>query len=235
MNDLATWSCFGKLWEEAAIECTGGFDLAYRSHKSESNLRERCTAFEACRAAKQENRAHVFQPQVVPAQQLIRHPQPPPVPQQYAQQQRLHPPPPPPPPVAAYPAPGYVAPQPQYAQPQPQHYVQPQYFSQPQTPQYHHTHQGAHPYHAQFGPQHVPVAYQQPGAQMPAYLAVPEPVESGPWWVRLLAEIARSMAKASGHSIASFFDHNPMRLHRAPQPPPQVLQQPVQQAPQPQR
>jgi hypothetical protein len=79
----------------------------------------------------------------------------------------------------------------------------------------------APPYTAYQGPQFVPVAYQQPGAQMPSYLAVPEPVvDDVPWLVRLLHEIIRSFFKAGGHTLASFFDHTVLTRPRQPPSPP---------------
>jgi hypothetical protein len=209
MTDARTWSCFSKLWSEDALECTRGFDLAYRNPTTGSNLRGRCSAFEDCKRAKQENRV------TYPAANLVR---PPPVPQhtQYVapptNAQRPPPPPPPGPPQgyahppAAYPPAGYT---PHYAQPAP-----PQYYPPPSVPG------TVHPYFAQYGPAYVPVPYQQQGAQIPGYLAVPEPVDGASFWARLVVEILRSMAKAGGHAIASFFDHNPLRLHKPPPPPP---------------
>jgi hypothetical protein len=90
----------------------------------------------------------------------------------------------------------------------------------PQSPQ-----QLVPPYVAQFGPQLVPVQYQQPGMQMSAYLTVPEPVDPEESWLwRLLREVVRSMFKATGHTAANFFDNNTLRLHDAPT-------EPINQAP----
>jgi hypothetical protein len=70
--------------------------------------------------------------------------------------------------------------------------------------------QMAHPMMAMM-PYAVPVNYQMPGAQMPGYLTIPEPVVEGQHWSsRLFFNVARSMAKASGHTVANFFDHSPI-------------------------
>jgi hypothetical protein len=73
------------------------------------------------------------------------------------------------------------------------------------------------PYIAQQGPQMVPMMYQQPGAQMPHYLSVPEPINlrESPW-KRLGREILRSMLKGASHTGAAFFDSNPWRPHEIP-------------------
>ncbi len=63
----------------------------------------------------------------------------------------------------------------------------------------------AHPAMAA-APMMVPMNYQMPGAQIPAYLAVPEP--PGPWWQRLFFSVLRASGKATGHTVANFFDHN---------------------------
>jgi hypothetical protein len=71
-------------------------------------------------------------------------------------------------------------------------------------------------------PMAVPMNHAAYGAQMPAYLTVPEPVLQGQHWGKRLAyTLIRSMAKAGGHSTANFFDHmtfNPYPVY--PQPPP---------------
>jgi hypothetical protein len=203
MNGPLSWSCYGKLWDEGRTECGGGFDLAFKDPRTGSRLRKKCSAFDACKLEK-ESAVNQYRPPappyqpVIPSHQLVRPPQAPIMA------------PPIPPPVPIVPSQAYGArPVPVAAHAQ-------QFGFQNQVP----------PWVAQTGPQVVPVQYQQPGAQMPAYLAVPEPVDGTVWWIRLLAEILRSMAKAFGHSTASFFDHNPMRQHSVPQAPqPVVVQQ----------
>lgn len=67
---------------------------------------------------------------------------------------------------------------------------------------------------AQFGPQYVFTPYQMPGSQMPQYLTIPEPVRDDVSWIaRLGHEILRSVFKSFGHSLAAFFDSNPLRRH----------------------
>lgn len=64
---------------------------------------------------------------------------------------------------------------------------------------------------AWYGPTHVPMAYQLPGAQMPSYLAVPEPIIQGTsWWVRLMLEAFRAMLKAAFHQGSHYVDHRSM-------------------------
>jgi len=75
----------------------------------------------------------------------------------------------------------------------------------------------APPHVAYYGPQAVPTSYQQPGMQVLAYLAIPEPVDSTvPWWKRLLHEVLRSMAKSFGHTVANAFDHMTITKPRPP-------------------
>jgi len=50
--------------------------------------------------------------------------------------------------------------------------------------------------------------HQAYGAQMPAYLTVPEPLNQ-PWWQMALWSILRSAGKASFHTMANVFDHVP--------------------------
>jgi hypothetical protein len=204
MSNPASWSCFGRLWEQNRVECAGGFDLAYIDPDNESSLRKRCSAYDRCRAAKENKVSYPQYPPYQPYQQPFQ-----PIPAQ-PQAPQLQAPPLPPPALfpLAQPAPGFRP-------------MQPPMTGYPTTGY-------AAPWVAQQGPQQVPLPYQQPGAQMPTYLAVPEPLDGTPWWARLLAEVGRSMAKALGHSTASFFDHNPLRSHPAPQPGPQptIMQPP---------
>lgn len=54
----------------------------------------------------------------------------------------------------------------------------------------------------------VPQNHQAYGAQMPAYLTVPEPLNQ-PWWQMALWSILRAAGKASFHTMANVFDHVP--------------------------
>ena len=59
-------------------------------------------------------------------------------------------------------------------------------------------------------PYMVPMNFAPQGMQMPGYLTVPEPIVPGQHWGKRLGfSVARSMAKAAGHTIANFFDHTP--------------------------
>ena len=103
---------------------------------------------------------------------------------------------------------------PQYGQPLPP----PQYYGQPQQqvsqPAYGTM---APPHVAQHGPVNVPMQVQQPGAQMPSYLTIPEPIDHEEGTSKALGRtLFRSAAKAMGHSISSFFDHVPLKPHKPP-------------------
>jgi hypothetical protein len=104
-----------------------------------------------------------------------------------------------------------VTQQPQYQQPQ----YQQSYYQQPHPPQAQPPHIAMVPPHvAQYGPAYVYPPYQAPGSQMPQYLTVPEPISDDiHWGVRLGHEIFRSIIKAFGHSVAAYFDANPLRRH----------------------
>jgi len=83
----------------------------------------------------------------------------------------------------------------------------------------------AAPAMAQYGPQLVPMNFQLPGAQMPGYLTLPEPIIADvPWYLRLFHELTRAALKSAFHQGANFFDHNPFRSYPA-----QAVQQVVQQ------
>jgi len=212
MTTPESWSCYGKDWDGSSSECAGGLDPVYK-HPNGTQRRTRCAAFDNCRAATERQR--VQQPQVrapyfhqptnvVPSTNLVR-------------PQHSAPPVPPPHPF-----------QPTFTHYQTQ--FQPPPVMPPMMPPTMMAQPGNHatwvpPHVAQFGPTYVPAQQQQFGAQMPHYLTVPEPVDGRPWYIRLIAEITRSMLKAAGHSTASFFDHNPMRHHTTP--PQTAAQQPI--------
>lgn len=185
---LGAPDCYGSLWSPIEKECTGGPDPAYTHPGTGTHVRERCKFFQQCSSATSANRT-----QVVPASQLTQH---------------LHP-------VQIQSRPGFLPP------PTPR----PMTVSFPQQPpphpaaynQYQHPMTLTQPWLAQQGAQQVPAPYQAHGAQMPSYLAVPEPAESAHWFVRLMREVFRSAAKSAGHTTASFFDHTPMVNHRGPE------------------
>jgi hypothetical protein len=205
--------CFGKSWDPNNVACRGGNDPAYLHPTTGTNKRDPCAWFNPCAtrvtAVKQ-------QQQLIPAQQIVRRQQPqqpqmPQMPQMPQQPQAAQPTSPWGPlgpvmntlvnrymPQGAAPYP----PQPYPQQQQQQLYQQPQQMMMPQ--------QMAHPSMATV-PYAVPMNYQAPGAQMSGYLTIPEPVLPGQHWgARLFLNVARSMAKASGHTVANFFDHTPI-------------------------
>jgi len=200
-------SCFGdpKLWSPNAPECVGGMDPGYTHPQTYSHKRDRCSWYSQCASASAVARLNA-QPTgvaapVQPVQVTVPPPPPPaqshPLIQQYGRG-----------PVVQYPMQTYPQ-YPQYPQYSPQQF--PMAMPQQMLP----------PWIAQWGPQLVPAMFQQPGAQMSAYLTVPEPVDPEEhWWWRLARELLRSMFKSSGHTAASFFDHNPWHTYIPPVAPP---------------
>ena len=95
--------------------------------------------------------------------------------------------------------------------------VHPGYYQQPTW----NNQQMVPPYIASYGPQMVPMPYQQPGAQMPGYLTVPEPIDSRvPLWIRFLLNIGRAAVKAIFHTGAHMADHETIIKYQPPKPPP---------------
>jgi hypothetical protein len=73
---------------------------------------------------------------------------------------------------------------------------------------------------AYWGPPMVPMAQQVPGAQMFAYLSVPEPVVAGGgWFTRLVLELVRAVIKAACHQAAHYVDHRSFAVPHDPTPP----------------
>lgn len=199
-------SCFGShLWSASSSECAGGPDPGYTHPHNGSHTREKCNWFQACGVANQRNRERrqqmpTPQPQVIPSHNLIRN------------NNTNNGVQPPPRPVAPHPSiPARPAIQ------QPSHYAQP-YTAQAVQPQQTSFTTMAPPYIAQNGPAQIPMQYQQPGAQIPAYLTTPEPINYNESGLKILCRILlRSVLKAVGHAIASHFDHVPIRPHKPPQ------------------
>ena len=95
----------------------------------------------------------------------------------------------------------------QQPQPQQQYQIQPQPVQQQLVP----------PQQAQV-PYMVPMNFAPAYSQMPGYLTVPEPIVPGQHWGKRLGwSVMRSMLKAGGHTVANFFDHNPMQMWYPPQ------------------
>lgn len=201
--------CFGThLWSATDKECIGGPDPGYTHPVSGAHTRERCKWYQTCATASAQNRT---QSQLIPPQNLVRQPPPAPPPQAV-----------PAIPPGVQPPPRPVAPPPGLAPRAPLHQPQPFYSQYPQQPQpvqpVYQPPMFVPPYVAQMGPAQIPMQYQQPGAQMPAYLTMPEPIEPGDGAIKVLARtLFRSMLKAFGHSLSSFVDHTPMKPHKPPE------------------
>lgn len=205
---LGSPDCFGShLWSATEKECIGGPDPGYAHPVSGARVRERCRWYQSCASVSAQNK-------LVPSQSLVRAPAvQPPIPQAI------------PPGVQAPPKP--VAPNPVLGARPPLHVQQPSFTYQPQPvvqagyPQQQQLQQYmsyAPPYVAQLGPAQIPMPYQQPGAQMPAYLTMPEPVRPGDSALGVLARtLFRAALKAIGHALASFVDHTPIKPHSPPE------------------
>lgn len=171
-------NCYGLHWSPNAVECRGGLDPNYTNALG-THRREQCSWYKPCSAKSCATKAQ--NKNVVPPQRLVTGPTPQRLPIMPGRQQ-------------------VRAPAPLSSVKQQQH--------QPVQQQVYHPQHMAHPYVAHQGPQQVPMQFQAPGAQMPAYLSVPEPYNANvPWWKRLVHELGRSAAKSMGHTGASFFDH----------------------------
>ena len=200
-------SCFGKSWMTIPTLCDGGLDPTYVNPSNGSNRRDKCGWFSQCASRTNASRMGNQPQQIVPREQLVqRH-------QQVAQ---------PTSPWAPFrQAASTIMSRAAGMQPAPQQVLAPQqqqmYYQQQQMM----PNQMVHPSVAMM-PYAVPMNHQMPGAQMPGYLTTPEPVlENQHWLTRLMLNVARSMGKASGHTVANFFDHN--TINRWPSPPPTEL------------
>ena len=208
-------TCFGKSWDPNNTACSGGNDPAYLHPERGTNKRDPCIWFNACAtrvtAAKQPQ-----QQQLIPAQQLVRQQQQQPTPQmpQMPATQPTSPWGPIGPAVGAlvnrYMPQGIASTAPYQTPVHPQQQQQMYHQHLYQQPQPMMAPQMVHPSMA-LTPYAVPMNYQAPGAQMSGYLTIPEPVVPGQHWgARLFLNVARSMAKASGHTVANFFAHTPI-------------------------
>ncbi len=196
--------CFGKSWEAKAVQCQGGLDPAYVNPQTGSNRRDRCAWYTHCASRTSAYKLRNPQQQLVPVQQVVRRPapaQPQPMAPQPSFMQPVHQ-------AAMTFANGVLQgtsgqPQVQYAQPAPV-MVHPAMASTPWA---------------------VPMNYPIPGAQMPSYLTVPEPVVEGRGWgLRLFLNVVRAMVKGGSTTVANFVDHTPIQTW--PQPPAQPPAQP---------
>lgn len=190
-------SCFGKHWNPQAVECRGGLDPMYTNPRDGSHKREKCQWYERCAPRTCANQMSSNQPQqnvgVSPSRSIMPRSGP----------QVVQP---------------VVQPQQQPSMMQPS-MMQPPAMQHPTQSfaQMVHPSQYAPAYLAQFGQQMLPMNFQQPGMQIPAYLTVPEPIDlTVPWWKRLLTEVVRSMAKGAFHTGANWVDHNPFGRYNPP-------------------
>lgn len=197
--------CFGQHWDANAVECKGGLDPS-RTAEDGSSMHPRCPAYAKCASETIRNRvgqkgtAQSAQPPMnIPISTPIHS-----VMKGVVQGARAalvrH---------VTQPASPVVQP------PTPAQAVQP-FYGYPQ-PIMVHPAQAAVPYV-------VPMNYQAPGMQMPAYLTVQEPVVAGQHWsVRLLFNIGRAMVKAGAHTTANFVDHTTINqpVYYQPNPPEQ--------------
>ncbi len=205
-------NCYGKSWKREHIPCNGGLDAAYINPKTGSNQREPCAWVKPCSA--RVTAAQAQRQQLITKEQMVRNAQP-------QQQAAFAQPTTPWAPVKQaavavmnrlaqaprYPAPLPAAPAQQQVPVHPQQVYQ-QSVAMPQ--------QMVHPTMAMM-PHAVPMSFQWPGAQMPGYLTVPEPVVAGQhWFVRLGFNVLRSMGKAGTHTAANFFDHNTINTFQPP-------------------
>jgi hypothetical protein len=221
MNEGKVCQGLGKLWDPTSPECAGGPDPAYISEVDGSNTRPRCPWFAQCAAATNANKLGATpKPQSIPvhiptptAQQVPNVPRmPAPTPMAAAargvvqgiaqvaanaqQQQMVRPP------IA--PA---IPPAPVRSQP----WTPPATYHQPFLPQQQPYAQAQMaPPQAAMMPYMVPMNMPAPGMHMLGYLAVPEPMMEGQHWAsRLGLSILRAAFKATGHTVANFFDFTP--------------------------
>ena len=215
MSSTPPKECFGLHWEAQHVACAGGLDPTYTNPKAMEEIRkhgvtsiathrrDRCSWYSQCGSRKAASSLNQ-QAQIIPVQQLTRPQQAAPsMPQSFqsvvmgmSQGAQL---------VAAQ-ARNIQVPQmqplQQVQQQQPQQYMQP--FVGQSAPLM------VSPSTASV-PWAVPMNYQAQGAQMPAYLTVPEPIVPGQGTFQpLMYTILRSVLKAGCHSIANFYDHVPM-------------------------
>jgi hypothetical protein len=184
-------SCFGtKHWDPNHPECIGGLDPVYQNPRDQTNRRDKCNWFEACR--QRVAMGPIAQPSpLIPAHSLVG-------------RSTMDPP-----------KPSYAP----YTPPRPPAYQQQPYQPQPYQPPMVQTPVATAPpvWQPQHQPMMVPQGYvyqYYSGSQVPHYLSVPEPIRDDiSWKRRFLHEVGRALLKSLGQSFASFFDSNPMTRH----------------------
>lgn len=192
--------CFGKHWDENAVECAGGRDPTYTDAQTGMHIRDRCGFFHSCgvrvQAQKQEQR-------LLPAAQLIRPQfqntpfQNQPTPQPINQQIQL--------PVNQ---PGAIS---QFAlQQQINQLTQANQLLQQQLTQTRQIQSHGQSYLGQAVQSIQPLPMMAMEMSVPRYLTVPEPRrEHSSIWALLGKEVARSLMKSAGHTMANFWDRTP--------------------------
>lgn len=196
--------CFGKLWDPRNNECKGGNDPSYVNPRTGTNKRDMCRFYSACSGATNQNRLN----------DATQGPQPPPVIPASRLGQKF---PAPPPPAPSAPTPGAIPPPPPIPPPAPQQQTVPQaQVMSPQQPmaQQQVTYMGQMPW-TQPGyagqPALVPMNQPMPGAAVPSFLTVPEPVNPDvPFMTRFARTMWRSACKATAIGAANFIDYNPI-------------------------
>jgi len=195
--------CFGKSWDESAVECSGGLDPMYVGLNG-SKTRERCGFFQTCRtrtALSRQNEQQQRMQQFIPPSQLVRGMQatsPAPATQPAwrppsAQQTPTGP---------AWQSATTQSPQyQQWLQQQQQAAWMQQQQQMPWSPPW-----AQYPQQFQAQAQLTPIAMMPQSYDMPSYLSVTEDREKGSFWTTLLHELLRGAGKAAGHSIANYFD-----------------------------
>lgn len=217
-------SCFGKSWDPNHTECKGGLDPAYTNPSTGTKMREKCSWFGAC--SQQMHKPAPLappSPQLIPSTALLQRAVAATAPIKMPTPPQAHVPPRPPVYTGTathYSLPTAHAPAPQVAH-APQVHIPQMHTPQMQMPVYQQpmvSQNYAPPHVAQFGPAMVPMPYQLPGAQMPQYLTVPEPVSDNvPWYLQLMRELGRSMVKAFGHQLAAHVDSHSIQKHKPAQ------------------
>lgn len=200
-------ACYGELWEAQHPQCYGGLDPAFTHPTRKDHRHDRCHLYSSCasktsanRLSRQASPTSTTPQQVIPAQNLVRHHQPQHMPAPFQS-------------IVRHVHNGTQAAAAQAANLQAPSIQIP--YAHPAT---HAQGPMVHPAHAS-APWQVPMNFQVPGAQMPAYLTVPEPIFPGEGTFKpLVRTILRSVLKAGCHSMANFFDHVPMTPWPAPPP-----------------
>lgn len=176
-------SCFGERWESTAVECAGGLDPSFVAPDG-SNRRAKCPLYTQCAGKVISKRYGQHLPQLPAASR----------PQTPVGFSHL-----------TQPASVPISTQQQLVQVRPMvNQTQQPYTNTPtaQMPT-----MLAPPAQAML-PSMVPVNFSPPYMQMTGYLTVPEPVVPGQHWSKRLGfSLIRSMLKASGHTVANFFDY----------------------------